>query len=105
MRKYVATYHCPNGKHKINWIGAEDFESASREAVARIEKEKGEPVAPSESFEKYKQDNFFRTEKRRLTSEAREYRLELERVRSYNQNRRAFLFKLQEFMPKNPFTD
>lgn len=93
MKQYIAKYR----QGKMAWIKAESFPEAVTRAIILEEGEKPVPSSP-ERFEEYETE-YFGTKKRE-SKEYRDWRREKDKIENYNQNRRADLIHVSEFMPK-----
>lgn len=96
MNKYIALYK----QGPMAWINAESFLEATKKAIDMLEPEKEIPVFLGYKTEQYKSAWFVEKEKRRETSEYQQWKIDKQRIESYNKGRRVGLYKVQEFMPK-----
>lgn len=94
MTKYIALYK----QGQMAWINAESFFEATKQAVDLLEPEKEIPPFLGDKTGKH-QSAWFGEEKRHETSEYREWKLDKQRIESYNKGRRMGLYCVKEFMP------
>jgi len=93
MNKYVALYK----QGQMAWINAIDLVDAANKAKALEEREQEVPKPPKR-FEEYRKCDWSETISVRESDEYKKWKLDKQRIESYNKGRRMNLYCVKEFM-------